>query len=929
LKKIKDIKTFVAFDLETTGLTDTDKIIEFGAARVEENEIKETFQTLINPDTFIPLDILLLTGINEEEIKKAPHIDDVKEKILNFIGPHPLIAHNAPFDISFLKREVSDSLENPLFDTLKLSRILLPFIMNHKLGTLYTFFEKEESNLHRALDDAISTAKVFLGLLKLIDKLPLLTLEKILSIVEKTKNDSLILFKSAFNNALSGRGESDLAYLSHSFNIPSNVYESNAKNKVTSFPPTEESVEQILSKEVTINIAVTKYEKRAEQIALAKKIMKAFLSNEILISEAGTGTGKTFAYLIPSMLWSNFSRERIIISTYTKNLEEQLFHKDIINISKGLNIKFKAVLIKGRNNYICLKKWETIFSENFISLNKNEKESLLNLIIWEGLTKTGDISENSSFWLHNNLSLWSKLSCDAMDCEMNKCSYYQECYLTKVRKECQEADIVVINHSLLFSDLIREQKILGEYSKLIIDEAHNLERAATDFLGTTVTSYQIKNLLDRLYKTARGLLVKIRNVLTFLGKKNKSITMDEVAKSIDSVEESREIWDEISQSINEEVEKSEYIGKLRLKEEDSLIQEIESLRERFYSNLKNVNNFLKKFIKIFDDVEKTKIWKETVEEVKQVYRESEEIAENFYNILSCKDKNGCFWAESSDESKSTKLISAPIVVADILREKLFDNLETAILVSATILVENSFDYFKGKIGLSEIENVREFATGSYFDFKNQVLAILPSFISEPKKNEFFLDVVDVLRKVTLTIRRGTLILFTSYKLLNRVYEQLVETLHQNNILLLAQGRSGSKNVITKEFKEIKNSVLLGTYSFWEGFDVPGEALEVLVITKLPFSSPKEPIIEARTEHIESRGLNPFEKLHVPEAVIKLRQGFGRLIRTKEDRGIILILDTRLIKRNYGKRFLNSLPANIVISYSEGDFLERIRKFWKD
>lgn len=928
MKKSNNFTTFVAFDLETTGLTDKDKIIEFGAARVEKSVIKETFQTLVNPETHIPLDVFMLTGIKEDDIKKAPRIDDVKDAIMDFIGSFPLVAHNAPFDISFFNRELSE-LRNPVFDTLELSRILLPFIINHKLVTIYSFFEEEESNYHRALYDAIATSKVFLKLREFVEKLPLETLKKILSIAEKIKDGTSSLFKIAFNNALSGKGRRDMAYLKDLFQIPYNVLEFDSTKETKPSPPTEKSVEEILTNDETFNKAVSKYEKRVEQIELSKMVMKSFLYNEILVSEAGAGTGKTFAYLIPSMLWSNFLKERILISTYTKNLEDQLFHKDIINISAGLSVKFKAALVKGRKNYLCLKRWDDMFSANFISLNKDEKKSLLNLVIWKELTKTGDISENSSFWLHDNLSLWSRLSCDAMDCKMNKCPYFQECYLTRIRREAQEANIVVINHSLLFSDLNAEQKILGEYNRLIIDEAHNLEKAATDFLGITVTSWQIKTLLDRFYKREKGLFIRMRNIATVLGKKTKSIPLDDITKCIGSVDKARSLLKEISQRIAYEVERSEYSGKLRLKEGDSLVEELKPLNEAFYSHLKDINSLLKRSTKIFEDEKDLLIWKEIVDEVTQVYKESEEIVENFHNILSCEDKNNCFWVESSDESENIKLVSAPIVVADILREKLFDNLETAVLVSATVLVENSFDYLKEKVGLAGIGRVKEFATGSSFDFENQVLALLPSFISNPKRDGFFMDIVDVLRRVILLTRRGTLILFTSFKLLNKIYEHLVEILHQNNILLLAQGRSGSKNVIIKEFKEIKDSVLLGAYSFWEGFDVPGEALETLIITKLPFPSPKEPIIEARTEYIESQGFRPFEKLYIPEAVIKLRQGFGRLIRTKGDRGIIIILDTRLIKREYGETFLHSLPTNIEILYREGDLLERIRKFWEE
>ena len=919
--------TFVSFDIETTGLTDKDKIIEFGAVRVEENEIKETFQSVINPDTHIPLEVLQLTGIKDEEIRKAPHINYIKEKILDFLGNYSLVAHNAPFDISFIKRQVSD-IKNEAFDTLKLSRILLPFVTNHKLGTLYRYFENEESNFHRALDDSIATAKVFQSLLKLIAELPGSTLEKILRVGGEIEDSSIFLFRREFNQAISTSQKKDFSLMRSSFKIPNNFLHFRNNSKNIKSPPTEESVGELLKDEKTFRTAVSKFEKRDEQIELSKKIINAFLSDGILVSEAGTGTGKTFAYLIPSILWSNYSNERILISTYTKNLEEQLFHKDIINISKGLKVEFKAALLKGRNNYLCLKKWSELFNEGLNSLNKDERESLLNLIIWHELSKTGDISENSSFWQSSNLSLWSKISCDTTDCEMNKCSYFDDCYLTGIRRRSQKANIVVINHSLLFSDLISEQKILGEYNRLIIDEAHNLKKAATDFLGTTVTYWQLKGFLDRLHRGKKGLLVKMENTITILGKKNKTISLSDLNNATKLVKRSMDLLTEIFETITDAVKDSEYTGKLRLKEDSLLIQKIKQSKEDFCSNLQIINNLLMKFIKIYEGDGKPITGKEIAEEVTKMHKESQEIVDNFKCILSCSGKNSCFWAEAYNDSKNAKLVSAPIVISDVLRENLFSNLKTAVLVSATILVENSFNYFKENVGLSAIERVNEFALGSSFDFKKQVLAIIPAFIASPQKNEFLMDVVDILQRVILSARKGTLVLFTSYRLLNMVYEQLIETLHQNNIILLAQGRSGSRTVITKEFKNTKNSILFGTYSFWEGFDAPGEALEALIIIKLPFSSPKEPITEARAEYIESEGLNPFEKLYIPEAVIKLRQGFGRLIRTKDDRGIILILDNRLVKRNYGEIFFKSLPTNIDISYYEEDFFETISSFWK-
>jgi predicted DnaQ family exonuclease/DinG family helicase len=928
MSSINDFYTFIAFDIETTGLTDTDKIIEFGAARFEKSEVKETMQLTVNPNITVPPEVLQLTGINNEEIKKSPFIEELRDNIINFLGDSPVIAHNAPFDVSFIKREVF-AIDNPIIDTLVLSRILLPFIQNHKLETLYYFFEEEESVFHRALDDAIATGKVFLHLKSLSHMLHHSSLEKILLIAESMEDDSINLFKSTFKKSLKKRKKDYHSYQNEHFNIPDNVFQYKSQKEKSISPPTIKQLKKIFQKKKTFTSIVGRFEQRKEQIDLSENILTSFLQDEILVAEAGTGTGKTFAYLVPSILWSKCFNEKTLISTYTKNLQDQLFYKDIANISRVLDVDFKATLAKGRNNYICLKHWREILAGGFSALNLRERQSLLYLILWQELTNTGDISENSSFWMQNDYSLWSRLSCDTLDCNMTECPYSDKCYLTKVRRNARDSNILVINHSLLLSDMNAEQRILGKYTRLIIDEAHNFERAATDFLGINISSWQVNNVLDRFSKRGKGVLIKIRDTLTFLGKEKPVLTMNEIKESIKLVEHSKGLFDEIFEKVKQYVKTSEYSGKLRLKQSHGCVREVESLNEELFSNMKNVNNTVSRFIKMLEMNDDIQTGKEILEEVKYLHNECEETFTNLHNILSCEEKNNCYWVEQSgDENGSVKFISAPIAVGDILKNELFTNLETAILLSATILVDNKFDYFLNKMGLSGIGRVNKFSTGTPFDFDNQVFSIIPYYISEPQKKNFFIDIVDIVRNIVLATRKGTLVLFTSYKLLNEVYERLVRILNQNNISLLAQGRTGSRSVITKEFKQIDDSVLFGTYSFWEGLDVPGKALEILVITKIPFPVPKEPIIEARAEYFASMGLNPFSEFYIPEAIIKLRQGFGRLIRNKEDKGIIVILDKRLIKRDYGTKFLNSLPANVEIAYGQDQFLKEIQKFWE-
>jgi predicted DnaQ family exonuclease/DinG family helicase len=922
-----NIESFIAFDLETTGLAETDRIIEFGAAEFFRGEIRDTYQVLVNPQVHIPWEVYSLTGISPEEIQQAKPLHAIQDEILDFIGDKTLVAHNAPFDSSFLQRELSP-LSNPVIDTLQFARTLLPFSTNHKLETLYDLFESDHPQFHRALDDAIATGKVFLHLHSLLEALPHEVLKTLGTVAETVHSDTIDLITRAMKQDLARKTPGDIEALEMLFEVPTNVNRHRSSGGSPTPEPTEKAVTSLLSDDAFLRKALGKYELRDEQVKLAAKVTQSLHNGEILIAEAGTGTGKTFAYLLPCVLWSKSFNERILVCTYTKNLEDQIFHRDLAAMIQSLDMDFSACLLKGRNNYLCQRRWEEMLQSHFLSLNDDEREALLKLIVWQHMTRTGDIAENSSFWTSEHFSLWARLSSDVKDCEMNSCRCFHHCYLAAIRKAAQEANIVVLNHALLFTDLRAEQKILGEYGRIVIDEAHNLEKAATDFLGVAVNSFQLHSILDRLARKERGLLPAIKALLALYGKKTSAIGA-KLAKAIDAVDAARNGAAELFERIAEDVRGAAYRKSLRLKQGQRLTSDIEPYNQSLSESFAHITGFLHAFL---EDAPKRLIelaGQHLVDEASQLLSDSLECSCNLFNILSCERNDHCYWMEVSDNGAYVKFVAAPIDVASILRTELFDTLASAVLVSATILVEAKFDYFRDKVGLTGYERAEEIALGSSFDYSRQVFSVAPLFISDPQQRDFAIDVADIIRKVVLGTRRGTLALFTSYKLLNGVYDLLIEHLHQNGILLLAQGRSGSRYTISREFREIKNSVLLGTYSFWEGFDVPGEALENLIITKLPFPAPNEPLTEARAEYLESRGLAPFDHLFVPEAIIRLRQGFGRLIRSAQDRGIIMILDTRIVRREYGKRFLLSLPTNVSASYYEEDFFESISKFWKE
>ncbi len=927
MAKKRNFDRFISFDLETTGLSETDKIIEFGAAKFNKGKVVDTFQALVNPGMRVPWEVYSLTGISEKELRAAPSLETVQDEILGFLGDSILLAHNAPFDTGFFERELP-ALENPIFDTLKFARMLLPYATNHKLETLYALFEKDEVQFHRALDDAIATGKVFLHLCAVLSALPEEIMVSLAAVAETTRDLCGELVLEVFSNRSKQRKIMKQNKLESLQKAPVNTMDFKS-SKAHQLPPAKESsVIELLSDDTFLTGALGKYEHRDEQLQLAKKVMASFQDDSILISEAGTGTGKTFAYLIPAILWSSNHNERVLVSTYTKNLEDQIFHSDLRAILSTLKIDFSACIIKGRNNYLCNKRWDEMMHVHFRTLEEADKQGLLKLIVWQYYTRTGDISENSSFWLSEHFPLWVRLSSDMKDCGMHTCPYFNECYLANIRRAAQQANIIVLNHALLFTDLQSDQKIIGEYERLIIDEAHNLEKAATDFLGISVTSIQIESILDRMLKRERGFLSTIRDMLALYGEEKTGVALPALNNALHAVRAARETFSELTERISEEFGKLVYKGSMRLKSGSQLTEDIEPYNQELYDHFQTINNLLQSFLRTASDKLIKIVDKRFIDEISQILEESMECSRNLVSILSCDRKDQCYWLEASERNGFMKFMSAPINVAPVLRTQLFDLLKSAVLVSATILVEGTFEYFLNKVGLAGYDRAEVIGLGSSFDYSRQAFSVIPLFIADPQQKGFLVDVADIVRKVALKTRKGTLVLFTSYKLLNGVYDYVIESFHQNGIPLLAQNRSGSRYTIAREFREIEHSVLLGTYSFWEGFDVPGKALENLIITKLPFPAPNEPMMEARGEFLEMKGLSPFDRLFVPEAIIRLRQGFGRLLRSKEDRGTIIILDTRIMRRNYGKRFLLSLPTKVSASYYEEDFFESIMRFWE-
>ncbi len=938
------VEDFVAFDLETTDLDpERGRIIEIGAVKFEDGETAERFSQLVNPGLRIPLSVRKLTGISDSDVKDAPPEEEAVQGFLSFVGEFPLVAHNAEFDLSFL---APYSPGAKAYDSLILSRIALPCLRDHRLETLASFFTTSSEDTHRALADAQVVAGIFMKLLEILEGW-----------------DYNLLWKISRASAGLGWGVEDIFSKLTSSSVRSSLRRKigvpkksekylnllwNVGGKATPYIALEErklDVEAVRSAFEPGGIlagSIEGYEEREQQINMSEAVSEAFNNGEILAVEAGTGVGKSMAYLLPAVEWGTSNGRKVVISTNTKNLQEQLFFKDIPQLSEALGLNFKSVLLKGRGNYLCLNRWQEAISEPGFWFTLEERAAILSLIPWAGVTETGDVSENSGF-LNSPKSrgAWAKVCSDTTTCLGQKCPNRDRCFVAKVRGESQDAHLVVVNHSLLFSDLSSESKILEDYECLILDEAHNLEKVAIQYLSVEMHLWRVRSFVGRLYRRENGefgLLASLKRELEGLEDKNLQGFRAEVERICGILmaiwRESQVLFQVICDSLEQRYPGSDsiYVRKLRYRD-GSVFENVRSDISLFLKMLDELSSELSKFLGWIVGIPSDSFPSQDslISQIEGYILECSGISDNLIFLTSAEEENYVYWAELPPEGGAfdLRLYAAPLDIAERLSEEIYSRMRTVVFTSATLTVGDSFDYFVERLGLalSTPERMRVLSVGSPFDYQRQVMACIPTFMPSPRSPSFQTSVDDILKDVSVGIRRGTMALYTSYGMLNRSYSSLKGNLEIEGILLLGQGSDGSRSSITSRFKDEPASVLLGTESFWEGVDIPGEALEVLLIVKLPFAVPSEPVVQAIMEKLEGQGQDPFLNYSVPEAVIKFRQGFGRLIRSKSDRGVVIILDKRIVTSGYGEIFLKSLPVEPTIFRSKDEMVSDIEEWF--
>jgi len=627
------------------------------------------------------------------------------------------------------------------------------------------------------------------------------------------------------------------------------------------------------------------YEFRRGQLQMAQAVEQALEERRHLIVEAGTGTGKTLAYLVPVIR----SGKKVIISTGTKNLQEQLFYKDIPFLEQALfpkgEGKLKVCYMKGRNNYLCRKKLYDLTDQPVLS-GLEEIEHYRAIAAWEKVTQSGDKAELAA--LPEASALWHKLDARSDTCLGQKCSAWDRCFITEMHRRAMESDIIIVNHHLFFADLSIKQQaeyapdagILPEIGAVIFDEAHELEDVAGSYFGVSVSNGRFEELcrdvevsLQRnhmLSAAMSGALKSVRERAPFF------FALLPPGDGRFSFENRREFMEENG---------DEFLG-------------LQQSLGRLGSELENLPS--------------------KPEEVFNFARRAQELQVQLSFVMESQDRNTVFWIErrrGGRDNPGVYLQATPIDVAPILRSCLFDKLECAVLTSATLAVGGSFEYMRHRLGL---EHARETVLPSHFDYANQALFYVPPDLPDPRTPQFAARAADRIHHLLEMSRGRAFVLFTSYAQMNDVYQRLLGELE---FPMLLQG-DAPKTALLEEFRLTPHAVLFATSSFWQGVDVQGEQLSCVIIDRLPFAVPSDPVVAARVKSIDAEGGNAFFQYQVPSAVITLKQGFGRLIRSLHDRGLLVLLDNRILKKAYGKVFVESLPA-----YRRTTDIKQVEKFF--
>lgn len=935
-------RRYVAVDLETTGGDPgADRIMETAAVLFEGGRPVSSRAWLCDPGRPIPLRFQQLTGITPEQVRGRPPAEAVLPDLIAFAGGAPLVAHNAGFDGGFLRaaaRRAGLEFSLPVLDTAELARIAFPLQRNYRLASLCRSLGIPLAHAHRAEDDARACGELFARCLAQVESMELGVLLEVLRLAPYDWPLRPLFDEAARQQEGAGvRPRPATAWVAPA------AYPLHGQEKADFSPQPAaidpEQVAAILGPGGPLAAAFASYEHRPQQLQMARLVTEAFNGARHLLMEAGTGTGKSLAYLVPALLWAQQNNERVVISTHTITLQEQLWERDIPFLLGALGWDVEVALAKGRANYVCLRKWEEGVGGADFGTSPEERFFFIRTLPWLAETEAGDRAELQVAAAQEEY--WRKIMSEGETCLGPRCQWHgRHCFAFRARARARRAQVIVVNHALLFTDLKAGGGILPPYRNLVIDEAHHLEDVATEQLGTEVAQRELQGALLHLFRGFRaemapGLLPQIKRKLDrpLPARPPVGLPHEEMFdRLIDLVLQAREASERLFAAIAAAVEglggaEGEGGRTLRLTpavKQGGLWAGVEACRPAATALLRRLAEGLAALAAALEDLEgKPRDLDGTLLELARQGAALHEAAANIDAVLGGGEEGMVYWAELSGggggREPRVRLRAAPIHVGDLLRAELFDKLRSVVMTSATLAVQGSFDHLRHRLGLAGLgpDRLLTGAVPSPFRYRDQALVLIPDDVPNPRQSEreYTRAVQEFLRDFLVRVGGRTLVLFTSHRQLREVYNELKAGLEEQGLLLLAQGLDGTRSRLVEEFRAGGRAVLFGSASFWEGVDIPGAGLSCVVMVRLPFTPPGDPVQEARIEDLERRGLSAFFHLSLPQAVIRFKQGFGRLIRTGTDRGVVVIFDNRVNpnQTRYGLRFIQSLPRPRVVA----------------
>jgi predicted DnaQ family exonuclease/DinG family helicase len=883
------VPEYAALDLETTGLDPArDRVIEVGAVAFTPDHVTTTLERLVDPGRAVPEMVLRLTGIRQEELRGAASAESALRELADFLHGRQPVGHGARLDVDFLSAAGLWDPATEILDTLDVARILLPAAPSHSLPLLAAEMGFTQPRPHRALDDADATRQLLLRLRDEAAALEESLKESMLALVAPYEWPVARFFADALTAPNSDPGPATTEIVD------------SVRGRAHEMPPDDpELVAALLGPQGPLAGALPDYEHREPQLQMLLAVAQIQGRGGILVVEAGTGTGKSLAYLLPSIARAVRHGERVVVSTNTHTLQEQLMGKDLPALRQWLPWDFKACLLKGRSNYVSLRRWRRFLAEP--CRDSDELRFKLKILIWLHSTESGDRSE---LRLHGREEvMWANIASDPLDCIGIHCTK-EDCYVHRARAEAEASDLVVVNHALLLADAEVGGGLLPDFDHLVVDEAHHLEEAATRGLRHEVDGPGVLALLERLaFSPGGGLLAELQRQ-PHLGSSDEAFGQA-IPLSLAAGERVRALFDGAAQWVAARLgdleRRDDSLRLTPVLREDPGWTLVSIAGENAATSLSALDAALRRAVSGVRDWLGGSEPDQGIRELEIIRGRLAAATGVLDEALLTPDPNRVYWFTLLVRTDNLVLRAAPINVGSLLRDRVYAERRSTVFTSATLAVGGTFDYFSSRVGLGP--GIEELILPSPFDFLHQALVCLPTDFPSPEQETFDQQVTDVVASIARRVGGRTLVLFTSHRQLRDVHAALKHRIDLDEVLILGQGIDGQRRQLLKAFEEAERPLLLGTATFWEGIDVPGERLSCVIMVRLPFPVPTEPVYAARAEQVR----DGFAQLALPQAALRLKQGFGRLIRRSTDRGAVVILDNRILGRDYGKAFLDVLP----------------------